>query len=190
MMTITLIPQQVSTFLQSRRGSKVFRRVKVPPNTREIDYNALPSCALELVDIAKHVWARADIEENRGALTLDFQGPPTVTFDSAKQAEQDKFEEDRLAKKEQDKAKQIMDRADRDADKATFNERLADLEKKQEDQYKKNHAKVLSDKANALANKEADERTSTPKTDPRSEKKDDDSVQQVGRGSSSDGNAL
>ncbi len=75
MMLITMVPVEVSTFLQSRRGSKVFRRVKVPPNTREIDYNALPSCALELVDITEHVWARADVEENRGALTLTYIGP-------------------------------------------------------------------------------------------------------------------
>ncbi len=145
MMTITLIPVEVSTFLQSRRGSKVFRRVKVPPNTREIEYNALQSCALELVDIAEHVWARADIEENRGGLMLTYIGPP-----------------------ENKNAYSLM------------------MKKKTEEKVKEE----LRLSSQAAVKVENNEGNSTPKTDPRPEKKDDDSVQQVGRRSSSDGNAL
>lgn len=148
MMTITLVPVEVTTFLQSRRGSKVFRKVKIPPETREIDYNALPSCALELVDITEHVWARADIEENRGGLMLTYIGPP-----------KDKYAYSLMMKKKtealEEKAKEEL--------------RLSSL---------------------ATVEVKVDEGPSTPKTDSRPEKKDDDSVQQVGRGSSSDGDSL
>ena len=93
MMTIIFVPVEISTFLQSRRGSNVYRRVKVPPNTREMDYNALPSCALEQVDITGHIWARADVQESRGDLTLTYLGPQ-----SKKQFNQQEFARSEAAK--------------------------------------------------------------------------------------------
>ncbi len=171
MMTVNFMPVDVTTYLQCRRGRNTFRRVRIDIGMKQAIYNALPQTSLEIVDATGHVWSRGDIQENRGPITLDFQGQP-------------KPDPRKVAKALRKEAAEDI------ADKATFNERLADLEKKQEDQYKKNHAKVLADKANALANKEANEGTTTPEPDQRPKAKDDDDMQQVGGERHTDGEAI
>lgn len=167
-MTIIFVPVEVSTFLQSRRGSNVYRRVKVPPNTREMDYNALPSCALEQVDIIGHIWARADVQENRGDLILTYLGP------QGKKSSQQEF-----AKAEAYKAK--IAKADKaEADKI----RLAKIEEA------KDKVKLTATVSAQVVKAKGNEGTVTPKVDSRLEKKDDDAVQQVGREHSPDGDSF
>ena len=155
MMLVTLVPIEVTTFLQSRRGSNAFRRVKIPPNTREIDYNALPSCALELVDITGHIWGRADILENRGAILLNYLGPPKPKFNNTEYMKAEKRKKIEIHKKEEMKL-------------AT-------------------EVSVVIEKVEEHDNHEG---TISSKIDSRPKKKDNDSMQQVGRKRSDDGNAL
>ncbi len=77
MMTVTFVPVEVTTFLQCRRGTKTFRKVRIDPKISQADYHALPACTLEIVDARNHVYSRADITENRGGVVLNYEGPPT-----------------------------------------------------------------------------------------------------------------
>lgn len=76
MMTVDFIPMEVTTFLHCRRGRNTYRRTRIDIGMHQAIYNALPQTSLEVVDAMGHVWSRGDIQENRGRITLVFQGPP------------------------------------------------------------------------------------------------------------------
>lgn len=94
MVTVNFMPNEVTTYLQCRRGRSVFRKVRIDIGRYQAIYNALPQSALEVVDATGHVWSRADIRENRGAVTLDFQGPPKNERTPAPESDQRSETED------------------------------------------------------------------------------------------------
>lgn len=159
---------------------------------KEAIYNALPQCAIEIVDATGHIWSRADVKESRGKLVLDYKGPPKVVPNPHVEAKKEKAEKAAALR-------QIQETALADAEKVkvkSFNEKLSALEKKQEEEYKANQLrddetfsdvlKVTLDKVKVTDN----EGGITSKTDQRLEAKDNDDVQQVGGERSSDGETL
>lgn len=171
MMTVNFMPMDVTTYLHCRRGRSTFRKVRIDIGIRQAIYNALPQSSLEIVDATGHVWSRADVKENRGGIILDYKGPPPVTYDPTVE---------KLKKKQ---------------------EKLATLEKKRAEEYEANK---INEDASALAkdadkiNKDAvnlmgistDEGTTASETSGRPEKKDTDTMQQVGGERNQDGETL
>jgi hypothetical protein len=177
MMTVNFMPNEVTTYLQCRRGRSTFRRVRIDIGRYQAIYNALPQSALEVVDATGHVWSRGDIKENRGPITLDFQGPPKVTFDPTafNKAEKAKAaDEAKKAARELDKAKQIAEKEAKQISEKMILEKL-------EDSIADIDISKIGDK---------NEGTTASKSDQRAEKKDNDNVQQVGGERDTDGETL
>lgn len=93
MMTVHFMPMEVTTFLHCRRGRNTYRKVRIDIGRTEAIYNALPQSALEVVDAMGHVWSRADVQENRGKIILDFQGPPSKKEQAERDAAEKRVEE-------------------------------------------------------------------------------------------------
>ena len=201
MLTIHFMPMEVTTYLLCRRGRSTFRKVRIDIGMKEAIYNALPQCAIEIVDATGHIWSRADVAENRGKLTLDYKGPPKVVVNPHIEAKQ--LKEDKALQKRAEGILKIQESALADAEKVrikSFNEKLSELEKKQEEEYKANQLReeeALKMKVDKLIVAEVtkmgetkDEGGITSETDQRFEAKDNDDVQPVGGERSSDGKAL
>ncbi len=202
MITVHFMPMEVTTYLLCRRGRNTYRKVRIDIGMKEAIYNALPQCAIEVVDATGHIWSRADVAENRGKLTLDYKGPPKVVVNphiEAKKEEAKQLKEDKALQKRAEGILKIQESALADAEKVrikSFNEKLSELEKKQEEEYKANQLrsdetfsnvlKVTLDKVKVTDN----EGGITSETDQRLEAKDNDDVQQVGGERSSDGETL
>lgn len=198
MMTIDFMPNDVTTYLVCRRGRNTYRKVRIDIGMKQAIYNALPQCALEVVDATGYVWSRADIRENRGRIILDYKGPPKGLPDPDKKRQEDKEHKARMdrkavqneeaqalkiktkARKEADKAKQIAERSSREK---TLKESKAVAETPRAEAANA----ILADEVSVEV---THERANAPDSDQRTETEGNNDVQRVGGERSDDGETL